>query len=132
MDKKVLIVDDEKHIRFAVCKILKPEGIEVSSAASGEEGLEELRKGFRGVILMDIMMPERDGWDTIREMVNRGYYEGNVLMMLTAVIVPSEKMEGLQEYVLSYITKPFDREELVQSVSRGLSYLSPLLSYSGS
>jgi len=116
MKNKVMVVDDDPYILLAVRELFESEGIEVITALGGKECLEEMKKGFKGVILMDIMMPVMDGWDTIREIVNQGFLEGNIISMLTARDVPDEKMEGLKEYVLDYITKPFDSNELVATV----------------
>jgi CheY-like chemotaxis protein len=124
MQKRVLVVDDEVHVHFAVREIFTAKGIEVLAADSGQACLEELARGFRGVILMDIMMPHMDGWDTIREIIDQGYHQDNIILMLTALSVPDSKMDGLQEHVLGYITKPFEREDLVSTVSRYLEYLA--------
>ncbi len=124
MKKKVMIVDDDPYILITIREIFEPEGFEVVTASGGRECLEELKKGFKGVILMDIMMPQMDGWDAIREIVARGYTEGNIIAiaMLTAKDVPDQKMEGLQEYVIDYITKPFDPKELVATVEEYFIY----------
>jgi CheY-like chemotaxis protein len=120
MRRKVMIVDDDPYVQLTVREILGDAGFEVVSASSGRECLEGLEKGFKGVILMDIMMPEMDGWDTIRAIIDRGYIEENVIAisMLTAKDVPDQKMEGLQEYVIEYITKPFEPDKLVASVEK--------------
>ena len=123
MSRKVMIVDDDPSIRIAVKTLLGRAEFDVRTAGSGPECLEELRKGFKGVILMDIMMPDMDGWDTITEIVNRGYNDGNMIFMLTAKDVPDRKMDGLQEYVIDYLTKPFEPHELVGAVEQYLSYL---------
>jgi DNA-binding response OmpR family regulator len=123
MEKSVMIVDDDSHIRLAVKELFESEGVGVVTADGAEQCLRELEKGFRGVILMDIMMPEKDGWDAIRDMVDRGLVRGNVISMLTAREVPDEKMSGLQEYVIDYITKPFDPKEVVATVKEYFTYL---------
>lgn len=122
MGNRVMIVDDEPSILIAVRELLKMEGYDVITAQGGEKCLEELKKGFKGVILMDIMMPAMDGWDTIEHMVNEGLIEGNVVSMLTAKDVPDAKMDYLKEYVIDYITKPFDPEQLVSIVGEYLAY----------
>ncbi|MDY6930501.1 MAG: response regulator [Halobacteriota archaeon] len=119
----VMIVDDEPSILIAVRVLLEPEGFEVLTVDSGMKCIEELKKGFRGVILMDIMMPRMDGWDTIKSLVDEGLIEGNVIVMLTAKDTPGEKMEGLQEYVIDYINKPFDPEELVTYIREYLKLI---------
>lgn len=116
MDSRIMIVDDEDMIREAVEILLESEGMGIVTAAGGKECLGHLKAGFKGVILMDIMMPEMDGWDTIREIVEHGLYEGNVIVMLTAMDSPDERMEGLQEYVTDYITKPFNTDSLLDSL----------------
>lgn len=122
---KVMVVDDDENVLVVAREVFEPEGIPVITAGSGKECLKYLESGFRGVILMDIMMPEMDGWDTIREIVSQGYAEeGTLIAMLTAKDVPDRKMEGLQEYVIDYITKPFDPDELVALVKEYLGYLA--------
>jgi len=123
MDSRIMIVDDEEMIREAAEMLFQAEGIALITASSGKECLDYLESGFRGVILMDIMMPEMDGWDTIRQIVEKGLYEGNVIVMLTAMDAPDEKMEGLQEYVTDYITKPFYIQSLLDSIRYYLSLL---------
>jgi DNA-binding response OmpR family regulator len=118
-----MIVDDDSHIRLAVRELFEGEGIDVSTAESADECLEKLKGGFRGVILMDIMMPEKDGWDAIREIIRCGYHKSNVIAMLTAKDTPDEKMMGLQECVIDYITKPFDPDALVAAVKEYFSYI---------
>ncbi len=123
MDSRIMIVDDEEMIREAAEMLFQAEGIDLVSASSGKECLGYLESGFRGVILMDVMMPVMDGWDTIREIVGNGLYEGNIIVMLTAMDAPGDKMEGLQEYVTDYITKPFYIQSLLDSIHYYLSLL---------
>jgi len=123
VSRKVMVVDDDTSIRKTIRAILESNGFEVTIAAGGEKCLEELEKGFRGVILMDVMMPGMDGWATTREIVNRGLFEGNVISMLTAKHIPDQEMEGLAEYILNYIRKPFELKELVAAVEECCSYL---------
>ncbi len=123
MSNGVMIVDDNEYVRLTVRAVLQEEGIDVASADSADECLQELENGFRGVILMDVMMPEKDGWDAIKMIVEKDLYEGNIIAMLTAMGEPDEKMQGLQEYVTDYITKPFRNEEFVGTVKEYLNHL---------
>jgi len=116
MNKQIMIVDDDSAIRTAVSELLSIEGFEVIMKDGGEQCLEELGNGFKGVILMDIMMPGMDGWDTIREIVDNNHMDGTMIFMLTAKDRPDQKMEGLQEYIIDYVTKPFEPEELIATV----------------
>lgn len=126
MDAKVMLVDDEQMIRESVEVFFQSEGIRILTAASGNECLDFLENGFRGVILMDVMMPGMDGWDTIRKIVENDLYEGNIIVMLTALGTPDNNMEGLQEYVADYLTKPFDPDELIEILQYYFSLLEDL------
>lgn len=120
---RVMVVDDERCIRATIYELLASEGINSLKAAGSDECLRFLREGFQGVILMDVMMPVRNGWDTIREIKKEGLMEGNIISMLTAMDVPDQRMEGLQEFVIDYITKPFEPNELIAAVHRYLALL---------
>lgn len=117
MDTSVMIVDDNDFIRESVEILFNSADIRLVSASGGRECLKYLEGGFRGVILMDVMMPEMDGWDTIRAIVDRNLYNGNIIVMLTAKGEPDNKMDGLQEYVTDYITKPFNPMALIDTVN---------------
>ncbi|MEI6292239.1 MAG: response regulator transcription factor [Methanomicrobiales archaeon] len=113
---RVMIVDDDRHILVAVKTVLNEAGFPVDMAESGQECINLLKAGFTGVVLLDIMMPVMDGWDTIRAINSSGLGENILIAMLTAKNSPDAKMIGLQEYVFDYITKPFEPDELVNRV----------------
>ena len=123
MNNRVLVVDDEPLIRKTVKRILEHEGLDVVTASNGFECLDIIKAGFRGLILMDIVMPELNGWDTIQKLIDEGYTEGNIICMLTGKEVPDKQMDKLKEYVLDYIRKPFKNEELISIVKEYLGYL---------
>ncbi|MEF8880102.1 MAG: response regulator transcription factor [Candidatus Thermoplasmatota archaeon] len=116
MKKRVMIVDDDPSILITIREIFEPEGFEVYAVSSGEDCLEELKKGFKGVILMDIMMPHMDGWETIKEIVKNGYHDDVVISMLTAKNLPDEEIDELKDYIQDYFTKPFEGKKLVSAV----------------
>jgi len=124
MSNKIMIVDDNEYVRTSVEIICQSVQLDLTSASCGRECLGHLESGFRGVILMDIMMPEMDGWDTIREIVSRGLYDGNIIVMLTGMGEPDAKMDGVQEYVTDYMTKPFGPDQLIESLQYYLTLLS--------
>lgn len=121
--KGIMVVDDDEDILFTVRSIFRRHSVRVVVAKSGAECLDHLEKGFKGVILMDIMMPGMDGWDTIKEIVDRGYADDLIISMFTAKDVPDTKMEYLKEYVFDYITKPFEPQELIDVVNEYLDLL---------
>ncbi len=122
--RRIMVVDDDVFILEVMEELFEPEGIDVVTAESGDACIAELEKGFRGVILMDIMMPRKDGWETIEEMIARGLMDGNVIAMLTAKDIPDAKLEHLKEHVIDYITKPFEADEIVTIVKGYLNYLT--------
>ncbi len=123
MKPRVMLVDDEECIRETISELLASEGIDIVTAVGASECLRLLRGGFRGVILMDVMMPGMDGWATIREIEKAGLLHGNIISMLTAIGVPDDKMEGLQEVVIDYITKPFEPSGFLAAVRKYLALL---------
>lgn len=131
MDAKIMLVDDEETIRESVGTFFESEGISYLTAAGGDECLEHLEAGFRGVILMDVMMPGMNGWDTIRKIVEEDLFDGNIIVMLTALNAPDNKMEGIQEYVTDYLTKPFNPDELLEILQYYFSLLNDLESDNG-
>lgn len=123
MDYSIMIIDDNEYLRDSVEILFRTEKMKIVTASGGHECLDLLEKGFRGVLLMDVMMPHMDGWETISQIVERGLYEGNIILMLTAKDEPDNKMENTKEYITDYITKPFDPMQLVDVVR----YYSSLL-----
>ena len=121
--KKVMIVDDCIDIRITVKVLFEARGFEVQEAETGIECLEALKQGFSGVIVMDIMMPEMDGWETVRQIATQGYDSEVMIFMLTALDSPDAKKQGLDEYVTQCLTKPFEPEDLVSTVEKHLGYL---------
>jgi CheY-like chemotaxis protein len=123
MHHKIMIVDDDPAVRYTVQEVLHGAELDAVTAESGEQCLEELRKGFHGVILLDIMMPNMDGWDTLEAMKREGLTEGNIVCMLTAVISPGVEMEAVKDSVMDYVRKPFDPDGLIATAKEYLSFL---------
>ena len=122
MGKKIMIVDDDPDILITIRRIFEDEGFEVLTVDSGRDCLEELKKGFRGVILLDIMMPFMDGWDTVKEIVEKGFSQGVSITIVTANGTPrSDKMKGLETYIHDYISKPFDVKSLILNVKESVA-----------
>lgn len=123
--KPVLIVDDDADVRRTLEMVLRRSGCSVSQARGGLECLEIMRGGFRGVVLMDIMMPGLDGWGTVDAIVKGGWSKGCLICMLTACVDPTPGIEGLEQHVFDYIVKPFDVEVLIDVVDLAMSQLEP-------
>ena len=111
----ILVVEDDVHIREGLIDALASEGYEVSSAADGEAALEQYRKDRPGLILLDIMMPEKSGYDVCRQI--RKTDNSTPIIMLTAKGEEIDKVVGLELGADDYVTKPFGVRELLARVA---------------
>ena len=123
MAQNILVVDDDASVLYTVKKVLESSGLTVDTVNSGDDCIKKLQEGFKGLILMDIVMPNKDGWDTIREIIDKDLYNDIIICMLTGQEMTGEKMNPLKEYVLDYIRKPFDYTKFVEIIKEYLSYL---------
>jgi len=119
MDKKIMIVDDEQDVLFSLKTIFERQNFDVITVTNGKECLREIEKGFKGVILMDLMMPEMDGWTTINEIVKRGYDKNVAISIITGKGTKDyQKMSLLGSYIFDYLAKPLNIEQLIASVEK--------------
>lgn len=110
---KIVIADDDPHIRELVRLFLEKEGVHVLEAADGEEALRVMEQDKADMVILDIMMPNMDGWELCREL--RAMYD-IPLLMLTAKGETSQKVKGFNLGTDDYLVKPFDPLELVVRV----------------
>lgn len=110
---KIMVVDDDSHIRELVALFLKKEGLEIYEASDGLEALKILEAVKVELVILDIMMPNMDGWELCREL--REYYDIPVLM-LTAKGETTQKVKGFELGADDYLVKPFEPIELVARV----------------
>jgi DNA-binding response OmpR family regulator len=124
MNKKIMIVDDEPDTLNSLKTVFERQNFEVITVDNGTDCITELEKGFEGIIIMDLMMPEMDGWDTIREIVKRGLNKNIAIEIITGKGTKDYKKIGvLGPYVYDYLTKPLDPHELISSVNSCIAYL---------
>jgi len=112
---RIMVVDDESDIRFVIGKMLEKEGFEVVHAESGEEALELISSSKPDLVLLDIMMPGLDGWETCRKIKSR---HGDLpVVMLTAKTDDVDKIRALEECRADWhISKPIDRGRFIKTV----------------
>ena len=110
---RILIVDDDPHIRELSALFLKNNGFEVLEAADGVQALAKLDSTKVDLFIIDIMMPNMDGWDLCREL--RLAYDLPILM-LTAKGETSQKIKGFELGTDDYLVKPFEPMEMVMRV----------------
>lgn len=109
----ILIVDDDPHIRELVHVLLVNEGFTVYEASDGIKALEKLETIHVDLVILDIMMPNMDGWELGKELIR--FYDFPILM-LTAKRETSEKLKGFDIGTDDYLVKPFEPLELVARV----------------
>lgn len=120
-----MVVDDETDILASIRALFEKQNYEVTTVESGEECIQALEKGFKGVILMDIMMPNMDGWDTIKKIVDRGLIKNVAINIITGKGTKDhQKLGELGSYVYDYLTKPIDINQLIDSVKKCGIYLN--------
>ena len=113
MSKKILVVDDEKLIVKGICFSLEQEGMEVDCAYDGEEALEYAKKCEYDLVLLDVMLPDIDGFEVLQKI--REKYNFPVIM-LTAKTEYMDKINGLMLGADDYMAKPFNPLELIARV----------------
>lgn len=122
MANKIMIVDDEPDVVDLVKLVLKSEGYDVVTAYSGKEALEKVGKEMPDLVLLDIMMPQMDGWEVYNHIKANPKTKDIPVAMLTAKSQSIDKMIGLHVVqVDDYITKPFGRSELLERVKKILA-----------
>jgi two-component system alkaline phosphatase synthesis response regulator PhoP len=117
---KILVIDDEPSILKLVTAYLNPEGYEVFTAATGNEGLKSARSIKPDLIVLDLMLPGMDGLEVLSQLRR----ESDVyVILLTARSEETDKIVGLSVGADDYVTKPFSPRELVARVKAGLRRL---------
>jgi DNA-binding response OmpR family regulator len=117
MNKKIILaVDDEPNILLSIEFILDMEGYEVHTAHDGDEALEVAGRIRPDVILLDINMPRKDGFEVCRILREQAEMARTKVIMLTAKGQTLERKKGLEVGADEYVTKPFSAEDLLQKI----------------
>jgi excisionase family DNA binding protein len=109
----VLIVDDDERLREYVRVNLETVGYEVREAASAEQGLRALEEKTPGLVLLDVMMPEMDGWEMLRRVQERHGVGTIPVLMFSGKVDEEELGEAASRGAQGFIGKPFDPRELI-------------------
>lgn len=107
MDKKILVCDDEPYILLALTDAVETEGYDCITATDGEEALQLAKEEKPDLILLDIMMPGKDGYEVCQELKQDEETKGIPVIMLTAKSQEVDKKRGQEAGADDYITKPF-------------------------
>ncbi len=116
--KRILVVEDDSAIAFGLQLDLKNEGYDVEVEADGESALHRARKEPFDLILLDVMLPRKDGFEVCRELRRGG--SKTPIIILTARVQEAEKVMGLELGADDYVTKPFSPRELRARVKAAL------------
>jgi DNA-binding response OmpR family regulator len=115
--QKILLVDDEEDILDFLELILEEQGYLISKAVSGREALAAAQMHRPDLILLDVMMPEMDGWEVLKLLKADDEVSHIPVAMLTARTEMKDRIQGLQEGAIDYICKPFATKELLEKLN---------------
>ncbi|MHB1326361.1 MAG: response regulator [Thermoleophilia bacterium] len=121
--KCVLIVDDEASLRTLVRANLEVDGLEVSEAVDGIEAMRMLAESQPDLILLDIMMPGKDGIEVLEDLAADEKLKGIPVILLTAKGEQEDLEKGAALGASGHITKPFDPEQMVRTVKAALGMI---------
>jgi len=117
MTQKVLIIDDEIHIRTLLKQTLEDleenYGVEILTASNGEEGLALIRNELPEIVFLDIMLPQKNGYDVCKTVTEDPKLKDIKIILLTAKGQEIDRIRGMEAGALKYMTKPFDPDEVV-------------------
>lgn len=122
MSSRILLVEDEPGLALTVSDLLSGEGYEVELAADGEEGLNKASREDFQLVILDVMLPRRDGFEVCRLLRQNGV--DVAVLMLTAKTQVADRVVGLKLGADDYLTKPFDPAELLARVEALLRRVS--------
>ena len=123
MSKKILVADDEPNIVAALEFLLKQRGYEVRIAADGEDALKQAEAYIPDLVLLDVMMPKKSGYEVCARIRERAALRHIKVVMLSAKGRDAEVNKGLAMGADLYVTKPFSTRELMAKISALLQHL---------
>jgi DNA-binding response OmpR family regulator len=113
---RILVVDDDPDIRRLLSVILLQEGHKVVSAEDGEKALKMIGDEPPDLVVLDVMMPRKDGYMVLKELKSTGMREATKVLVLTARTAEADWLRGYKLGADQYLTKPFENNELTDAV----------------
>jgi DNA-binding response OmpR family regulator len=117
MIRKVLVIDDEETIRKFLKIHLGKMGYEVKEAPDGEQAIEELKRDRFDLLICDIMMPKKNGWEVLKEIRSNPETREIPVIILTGKNEDSDMFKGYELGANYYITKPFTKSQLLSGLN---------------
>ena len=121
MTQSILVADDEPSILLSLQFLLQKAGFEVRLAHNGEEVLQAVEQSTPDLLLLDAMMPQRDGYDVCQTIRADPRWTALPIIMLTAKSRDVERQKGMALGATDYVTKPFSTRDLVATVRKHLT-----------
>ncbi len=118
MEKTVLIIEDEKLIIVSTQMVLESVGFQVEAATDGEEGIKKAKEIRPDLILLDIMMPGIDGWETLKRLKRDPDTQGIPVVIFTAREHARGHQKSSEMGAVGYFRKPFEPDELIELVEK--------------
>ncbi len=119
---KILIVDDEPNIAIAIDFLMQQQGFLTQVVHDGEAALQAVATFQPNLIILDVMMPEKDGFEVAMALRRNATKLAPKLVFLTAKGTTGDKMEGYRSGGDAYLTKPFDNQQLIDTVTEMLEF----------
>lgn len=122
MPKKIIYIDDDIEMIYLIKMILERKGYEIISINDGLESVEIIKKEQPDLVMLDLMMPNIDGWDIYHQLKSNEITSEIPVIIISAKAQPIDKVLGLQiAKVNNYISKPFRPQELIDSIENILN-----------
>lgn len=126
-NKKILVIEDEAKLAKLIQSWLELKGVEAHVAFSGAEGLQLTDTLKPDLIVLDVILPDSNGLEICQEIRQRYRTNPIPILFLTALGEPIDKFRGIQSGADAYITKPYEQDDLYETIQRLLSGEHPLL-----
>lgn len=118
---KILIVDDDPNILLSLDYLMRKNGFHVFVARNGAEALELIETEVPELVLLDIMMPDVDGYEICKEVLSKEWSKHIKIIFLSAKSKEADIQKGIELGAVAYITKPFSSKQLLVEVQQHLS-----------
>ena len=114
--EKILIVEDSPTAMLQITTILQKKGYDLIHAVDGEEAIQKAAEGLPKLIVLDIILPKKNGFQVCRQLKSAPGTQGIKILMLTSKIQESDRFWGIKQGADDYMTKPFEAEDLLKKV----------------
>ncbi len=120
MAKKILVVDDDDLVLLAIQELLTPLGFAVTTMSNGMGALEKASSDRFDLVILDVIMPEMDGFEVCRKIRQMGFYAETPILMLTAKSAEEDKQRGMEAGANLYLPKPISPKRLIALVEESM------------